>query len=127
MSSPYKRRRPALLRNLWVYRYLIAAACVLGVMLWFVLINNTAVKVVFPFGLGTIESKLGIVILLAAAAGGLATALLMTLTLALRRLRSGPPRVDDGGDPFPDDRPPADYASKATEGFPDPRAPHRNP
>jgi uncharacterized integral membrane protein len=127
MSSPYKRRRPALLRNLWVYRYLIAAACVLGVMLWFVLINNTAVEVVFPFGLGTIKSRLGIVILLAAAAGGLATALLTTLVLAVRRLRGGQPRADVEGDPLPDDRPPADYASKATEGFPDPRSPRRNP
>lgn len=127
MTSPYKRRRPALLLNLWVYRYLIAAAIVLGVMLWFVLINNTAVTVVFPFGLGTIQSKLGIVILLAAAAGGIATALLMTLILAVRRLRSAPPRPDAEDEPLADDRPPADYASKATEGFPDPRSPHRNP
>jgi uncharacterized integral membrane protein len=127
MSSPYKRRRPALLRNLWVYRYLIAAACVLGVMLWFILINNTAVKVVFPFGLGTIDSRLGIVILLAAAAGGLATALLTTLALAVRRLRGGSTRADNEGDSLPDDRPPADYASKATEGFPDPPSPRRGP
>lgn len=127
MTSPYKRRRPALLLNLWIYRYLIAAAVVLGVMLWFILINNTAVTVVFPFRLGTIQSTLGIVILLAAAAGGLATALVTTLVLALRRLRAGPARAELDDEPLPDDRPPADYASKVTEGFPDPRATPRNP
>ena len=30
MSTPYRRRKPSLIRNLWVYRYVIAIAFVLG-------------------------------------------------------------------------------------------------
>lgn len=120
MTSPYKRRRPALLRNAWVYRQLIAAAVTLGVMLWFILINNTTVSVAFPFGLGKIESTLGLLILLSAAAGSLFTVLVGGIVLATRKFRRpGGRTTDDDLDPsaIPDDRPPTDYAAKTTEGF----------
>src|SRR4051812_19848923 len=119
MASPYKRRRPALIRNFWVYRNLIAVAAVLGVVLSFVWTNYTNVVVVFPFGLGKIESKTGIVILLSAAAGSLATLLAMAVIVALRRIKWAPGRDEDDTPALPDDRPPTDYASKTTEGFPD--------
>ncbi len=121
MATPYKRRRSAsLIRNLWVYRRLVAAAVLMGVMLWFIVINNTQVIVRFPFGLGKMESTSGLAILLGALAGSAITALLMTLFLTMRRLRSSGGRADEA-DPsaIPEDRPPTDYAAKTTEGFPD--------
>ena len=119
MPSPYKRRKPSLLLNVWIYRRLILLAILLGILLWFMLINNQAVTVAFPFHLATIESTTGLVILISALVGSLATALTMTLIRAIRNVRN--PRatdepIDDADDP--DDRPPPDYASKAEEGFP---------
>jgi uncharacterized integral membrane protein len=121
MASPYKRRRPSLIRNLWVYRRLVVAAMVLGLLLWFVVINSAPVTVYFPFRLGQISSSTGIVILLGAMAGSVITALVMTIVLALRRLKSqGSGYGDDpGGATLPDDRPPTDYAAKTGEGFSD--------
>ena len=54
-SSPYKRRRPSIVRNFWVYRRLVGLAVVLGLMLWFIWANNAPVTVAFPFGLGTLH------------------------------------------------------------------------
>jgi uncharacterized integral membrane protein len=120
MASPYKRRRPSLIRNLWVYRWLVLLAFVLGLMLWFIVTNNTSVTVYFPFRMGEITSRLGIVILLAALAGSVVTAIAIMLILAIRRHRTGsaPGDRNDSGE-FPEDRPPADYAAKAKEGFSD--------
>ncbi|GAC1343140.1 MAG: hypothetical protein NVSMB14_07480 [Isosphaeraceae bacterium] len=122
VSSPYKRRKPLILHRLWISRYLIAAAFVLGVTLWFMFSNRSEVSVAFPFGLGTITSKLGIVILLSFIAGSLTTALAMTVFFAMRKLR-GDSRGDDGYGPpssLPDDRPPTDYGAKTSEGFTEP-------
>ena len=118
-----KRRSLAeLARNFWVYRRLVAAAVVLGVLLWFILINNQPVTVYFPFGLGAPSSSIGAVILVSAAAGGLATALILTIVRAYRRYR-GPRPGDLAADPrapdLLDDRPPSDYAAKTPEGFSD--------
>ncbi len=125
MSSPYKRRRPSIVKNFWVYRRLIAVAMVLGLLLWFIWVNNAPVTVSFPFGLGSLTSTTGLVILLSALVGSLTTALTMTLIFALRRRRGGAGGRDDDEDrppAIPEDRPPPDYASKATEGFPDARS-----
>jgi uncharacterized integral membrane protein len=123
MGQPhgYRRRRPSLLRNLWVYRRLVGAAMVLGLLLWFVVINSAQVTVYFPFRLGQVTSSVGVILLLGALAGSLATGLILTLVLALRRLKAQPAERDAGDDGanLPDDRPPADYAAKAKEGFPD--------
>jgi uncharacterized integral membrane protein len=122
MGYPYKRRRPQLVRNLWVYRRLVALAMAMGLILWFILINNTSVTVYFPFGLGQIRSTSGLILLLGALAGSVVTALAMTLVLAIRRVRAG---RGAGQDVAPgladelDDRPPPDYAAKTTEGFSD--------
>jgi uncharacterized integral membrane protein len=122
--SPYKRRRPHLLLNLWVYRRLVVLALVLGLMLWFIVINNTAVTVYFPFGLGQISSTSGIIILLGALAGSIVTGLAMTLVLAIRRTQAGrdrelAPKGKGGLADEIDDRPPPDYAARTPEGFSD--------
>ena len=120
-SSPYKRRKPSIVRNFWVYRRLIALAFVLGLMLWFIWANDATVTVAFPFGLGTFTSTTGLVILLSALVGSVMTALAMTLIYALRRGLGGQAKSDDEPAPLPDDRPPSDYASKTSEGFPESR------
>lgn len=118
MASPYKRRRPSIVRNFWVYRRLVGLALVLGLMLWFIWANNTPVTVAFPFGLGALSSTLGLVILLSALVGSVATALTMTIVLAWKRMRESPRSADDEVTPLADDRPPADYAAKASEASP---------
>src|SRR5580704_17460212 len=102
-GSPYKRRRPSLIRNFWVYRRLIALAMVLGVLLWFMLINNTDVTVSFPFHLATIQSTVGTVILISALVGSFVTALVMTMLRAWRVYRdSGSRSSDDDQSDLPD-------------------------
>jgi uncharacterized integral membrane protein len=114
---PYKRR-PSPLRTLWTYRHLFATAFVVGVLLWFILINNEKVTVSFPFGLGKIESSGGILILMSALVGALASGLGLGVFMTVRRLKS---RTSDAEVEekvvLPDDRPPADYAAKSSEGF----------
>ncbi len=122
MSSPYKRRRPSLVRNFWVYRRLIGLAMILGLMLWFVVINNTEVTVFFPFRLGQITSTSGVIMLLSAFAGAIVAALIIGLILAIRGTRTqAPPAQAKPAEPADseeiDDRPPPDYGSKTTEGF----------
>jgi len=93
---------------------------VLGLLLWFIWANNAEVTVAFPFRLGTLSSTLGLVILLSAAVGSIVTALTMTLILTIRRSRTLANRpAGDEAMPLPDDRPPPDYAAKASEPAPD--------
>jgi uncharacterized integral membrane protein len=118
MAYEYKRRKSSLIRNFWVYRRLIGTAILLGLMLWFIWANNAQVTVAFPFGLGSLTSKLGVVILLSALVGSVATILVTTVILAIRRIRStqssqDPPSPTE----LPADRRPADYAAKTTEGI----------
>src|SRR5262245_10803879 len=115
MTSPYKRRRPSLVRNFWVYRRLIGLALVLGLLLWFIWANNDPVTVSFPFRLGNFKSTTGWVILLSALVGSALTALTMTLFYALYRVQAGSGRAPEDENPLPDDRPPAGYAAKASE------------
>jgi uncharacterized integral membrane protein len=123
MPYEYKRRRPSIIRNFWVYRRLIGTAVLLGLMLWFIWANDATVTVAFPFGLGTLTSTTGLVILLSALVGSIVTALAMTLFFTLRRAQAsggGSKGGDEEVPPLPDDRPPVDYA-KTTEGFPESR------
>ena len=69
MPYEYKRRRPSIIRNFWVYRRLIGTAILLGLMLWFISANDAQVTVAFPFGLGKLNSTIGMVILLSALVG----------------------------------------------------------
>ena len=122
MAYQYRRRRPSIIRNFWVYRRLIGSAILLGLMLWFVWANDAAVTVAFPFRLGQLKSSLGIVILLSAILGSLMTGLTMTVVLAARKIRSSqgassPPPASE----LEDDRPPPDYAAKTTDGISNPR------
>jgi uncharacterized integral membrane protein len=121
MAYQYKRRRPSIIRNFWVYRRLIGTAILLGGMLWFIWANGDTVTVRFPFGLPTLKSTLSIVILLSALVGSLMTVLATTVFLALRRLRSpGAPQDPPNPSETTADRPPPDYAAKTSEGFPNP-------
>ena len=121
MTSPYKRRKPSLIRNLWVYRHLIVVAFALGVLLWFVVINNVEVQVFFPFGLGSLTSSTGIIILLGALFGSLLTLLALGFLYALRRLKAGHRPADQEREAghLDDDLPPSDYAAKSPEGLDD--------
>ena len=120
MGSPYKRRRPSLVRNLWVYRKIVALAVVVGLLLWFVLTNNERVTIAFPFRLGNFQSTTGLVILLSAIVGSALTALGLTLFWAIRKARSD---ADEASEPKPgrpsigDELPPSDYASKTGDGL----------
>lgn len=125
-SPYYKRRRRSLVRNLWVYRRLVALAVVLGLMLWFVLTNNERVSIAFPFGLGNFQSTTGLVILLSALVGSLATGLGLTIYWAIRtrgRLSLEDDVEPSGGSKPPsnsladDDLPPPNYAAKTREGL----------
>jgi len=115
MSSPYKRRRPSIVRNFWIYRRLVGLAAVLGLMLWFIWANRSEITVNFPFGLGSLKSSAGLLILMSALVGSVATAFTMTLFLTWSKLHNSVSRPSDEGTPLPDDRPPADYAAKASE------------
>jgi uncharacterized integral membrane protein len=119
MAYQYKRRRPSILRNFWVYRRLIGTAILLGLILWFIWANNAKVVVAFPFGVANVESTTGIVILVSALVGSVMTILATTVIFALRRLRSAPaPQDPPNPTDTASDRPPPDYAAKTTEGFP---------
>jgi uncharacterized integral membrane protein len=124
MSSPYKRRRPSIVRNFWIYRRLVLLAVVLGLMLWFIWANSAPVTVAFPFRLGSFSSSAGLVILLSALVGSVVTALTMTMLFAMKRRHGFGFRHEHGDHPELDnDLPPADYASKTTEGLPESRWP----
>ena len=119
MAYEYKRRRPSILRNLWVYRRLILAAILLGVMLWFIMANSAPATVEFPFGLGKLTSSVGVVSLMSALVGSVVTMLVTTLVLAVRRMRGTQTSPEPPSHPNPaDDRPPPDYAAKTADGFP---------
>jgi uncharacterized integral membrane protein len=119
MPYEYKRRKPSIIRNFWVYRRLIGTAVLLGLMLWFIWANDAQVTVAFPFGLGKLTSTTGIVILLSALVGSVATILVTTLIFAIRRIRNTQNPHDPPSPAEPaSDQPPADYAAKTTDGFP---------
>jgi uncharacterized integral membrane protein len=121
MAYQYKRRRPSIIRNFWVYRRLIGVAMLLGLMLWFIWENDKPATVAFPFGLAKVDSTVGKVSLLSALAGSVMTILATTVFFAVRRLRSTvrPQDPPNPSDTTPD-RPPPDYAAKTSEGFPNP-------
>ncbi len=88
-------------------------------MLWFIWANDAKVTVAFPFGLGSLTSTTGIVILLSATVGSVVTILATTVVFALRRLRNTPaPQDPPNPSEPPPDLPPPGYAAKTTEGFP---------
>ena len=120
MPSPYRRRRPSIVRNFWVYRRVVGLAIGLGLMLWFIWANNAAVTVAFPFRLGTLQSTTGLVILLSALVGSAITAVAMTVVFAFRTVQapSDRPASDEPESLLGDDRPPVDYAAKASDAPP---------
>src|SRR5262249_3493546 len=91
----------------------------LGTLLWFIMTNGQPVTVHLPFGLGQPSASVGIVVLVSAAVGSVATALIMTLVWAWRRYRYIPKNSREPVQDIPDERPPAGYATHTTEGFSD--------
>ena len=126
MSTPYKRRRPNLLHNLYIYRHLVLVALVMGLLLWFIWANNDKVTIAFPFGLGHASSTTGIIILTSFLFGALTGTLATTLVWAIR-VRRSQKTIESQNKPAShgddDDLPPPDYAAKAGEGLPDSRWP----
>ncbi len=123
-ASPYKRRRPSLLRNLWVYRKLVLAAIVLGLILWFTNTNSDKVDVYFPFGIGSVSSTTGMIILASTLAGAivgsLVTAVIMSIKIVGRRGYEEAEEAEKpatSGSHLDDDLPPPDYAVKTSDGL----------
>jgi uncharacterized integral membrane protein len=120
MSSPYyKRRKRSLIRNLWVYRRLVALAVIIGLLLWFIWTNNEHVTIAFPFGLGSFKSTTGWLILLSALVGSFLTALTFGVIWAIRKARTDREEPLEGpARPVNDlDLPPPDYAAKTGDGI----------
>ncbi len=117
MTTPYKRRRPSILHNLWVYRRLVLAALVLGLLLWFIWANNATVTVAFPFRMGQVNSSVGVIILASALVGSVATLLVTTLYFAIRARRSARSADSHEKGRPDDDLPPPDYAAKTGDGL----------
>lgn len=118
-AGPYKRRRSTgVLRNFWIYRWLITAALLLGTLLWFMFSNSQTVTVYLPFGLGSPSAPIGLVVLFSALIGALVAVLLTVLVLTLggRRFASSEPAAPPMQE-LPEDRPPSDYAARTEEGF----------
>jgi uncharacterized integral membrane protein len=112
------------LRNLWVARRLVAAAVVLGVLLWFIVINSQSATVYFPFGLGSPTASIGIIVLVSAVAGSIVTGLIMTILWAWKRYRvpSARPNGVESASPSEVDEGTSDgCAAGAEEGFSDAR------
>ena len=55
MAYEYKRRRPSIIRNFWVYRRLIGTAMLLGLMLWFIWANHEQVTVAVSVRAGEVD------------------------------------------------------------------------
>jgi uncharacterized integral membrane protein len=108
-----------LIRTGWEYRKLIALAVALGVLLWFIVVNNTPVTVTLPFWLGSFGTSSGKAILLGAMAGSVVTGLSIAVFLTVRRHRRPEPEAGSGESPgsLPEDLPPSDYGAKTGEGF----------
>ena len=77
---------PQMIRNLWIYRRLVGLAVVLGVVFFFVGANWSDVEVNFPF-IGSLKSRVGVVMLISAALGAAATWLTMTFRRAIEDAR----------------------------------------
>jgi uncharacterized integral membrane protein len=84
-----------MIRNLWIYRRLIALIVLFGVAMGFVFSNREEVTVKFPL-LGAIRSWSGIVMLVSAALGAVATWLVMTFRVTLREAREQSRHTDAG-------------------------------
>ena len=92
---------PRMIRNIWIYRSVIALAVLLGIICGFVLSNREEVDVRFPF-IGTVRSWAGVLILVSAALGSAATWVIMTFRSTLVRARQEKQRqeqeaVPEGG------------------------------
>jgi uncharacterized integral membrane protein len=108
-----------LIRTGWEYRKLVALAIALGVLLWFIVVNNTPVMVTLPFWLGSFQTSSGKAILLGVLAGSIVTALGIAVFLTVRRHRRPLSEAGSGESPgaLPEDLPPSDYGAKTGEGF----------
>ena len=110
---------PRMIRNLWIYRRLIALAVLLGIAFSFVMSNRESVKVSFPF-LGELDSTSGIVMLVSAALGAAVCWLVMTFRHAMREARSqrAKPEEQTPAPPSQNDRQSTERQGTETKGPP---------
>lgn len=71
----------------WLASWLIFGAGGLGVLLWFLVANRSKVNVQLPFGIGSWNGPLSIVILASMMVGSAWTILIQTALAARRRMR----------------------------------------
>jgi hypothetical protein len=81
--------------------WLLAAACCLGVVCWFLVANRAPVEVILPFGFGTHNGPIAVVIFVSMAIGAFWVIALQALLKARRHLRElyrrwSLPRTDPG-------------------------------
>jgi uncharacterized integral membrane protein len=116
------------LRTFWAYRHLTAAAIVLGVTLWFITANQQPATVRFPFGLGQMNTSVGLAFLSGVLTGCVVTLLFVTIVWTLRRGKTEASQIGLPGSaeakfgPLPetswtDELPPSDYAARSGEGI----------
>ena len=119
MPYEYKRRRPSIIRNFWVYRRLIGTAVLLGLMLWFIMVNHEQVTVALSVRPGQVDQHernchaLECLGRLGRRRFWSRPSSLPSGGCGARKIRKIPPRTTD----VDAERPPADYAAKTTEGF----------
>lgn len=77
---------PQMVRNLWIYRRLIALAVIAGLTLGFVWSNRQPIEVRFPL-LGEIHSTTGVVMLVSGGLAAVATWLSITLQRTMHAVR----------------------------------------
>ncbi|ADV61236.1 hypothetical protein Isop_0644 [Isosphaera pallida ATCC 43644] len=63
VASRYTRKRPSVVRTLWVNRWLLAFGFLALCLIWFIWSNNTEVTITFPLGLGVVQSTVAWVLL----------------------------------------------------------------
>lgn len=67
--------------------WILAAACCLGVVIWFLVANREPVEVVLPFGFGTRNGPISVVIFVSMALGAFWVVAIQALLAARRHLR----------------------------------------
>ncbi len=85
---------PQMIRNLWIFRRLVALAVVLGLALFFVMSNREPVRVTFPL-VGGIDSTSGKLMLISAGLGAAASWLVLTFRFAWREAQAEKQRATE--------------------------------
>ena len=88
VASRYTRKRPSVIRTLWINRWLLAFGFLALCLIWFIWSNNAEVTITFPLGLGVVESTVAWVLLSSYLVGALSGVLLMLGVMTWRRFQA---------------------------------------